>query len=128
MGTPMTEEQLGIYQDYVNEAYNQFVDIIVEGRDMNRERVLELADGRIYSSSQALELDLIDGISSYEEYQEMLRDKHEGHITFYQPEDELSYFSGLLGKLQKLLPKSEAQVLEELADSTESGVLMYYAR
>lgn len=128
MGTPMTEEQLGIFQDYVNEAYNQFVDIIVEGRDMDRERVLELADGRIYSSSQALKLDLIDGISSYEEYQERLQDKYDGRITFYEPIEEISYFSSLLGKLQTLLPKSEAQVLEELAGSTESGVLMYYAR
>lgn len=127
-GTPMTEEQLGIYQAYVDEAYNQFVDIIVKGRNLSREKVLELADGRIYSAAQALELDLIDGISGYEDYISMITDDFDNNITFYQPSEELSYFSTLFGKLQSLVPKSESQVLEELADSTESGVLMYYAK
>ncbi len=127
-GTPMTEEQLGIYLAYVDEAYNQFVDIIVKGRNLSREKVLELADGRIYSAAQALELDLIDGISGYEDYISMITDDFDNNITFYQPSEELSYFSTLFGKLQSLVPKSESQVLEELADSTESGVLMYYAK
>lgn len=127
-GTPMTEEQLGIYQAYVDEAYNQFVDIIVKGRNLSREKVLELADGRIYSAAQALDLDLIDGISGYEDYISMITDDFNNNITFYQPSEELSYFSKLFGKLQSLVPKSESQVLEELADSTESGVLMYYAK
>lgn len=127
-GTPMTEEQLGIYQAYVDEAYNQFVDIIVKGRNLSREKVLELADGRIYSAAQALELDLIDGISGYEDYIAMIEDDFDGAITFYQPSEKLSYFSTLFGKLQSLVPKSESQILEELADSTESGVLMYYAK
>lgn len=127
-GTPMTDEQLDIYQAYIDEAYNQFVDIIVKGRGLSREKVLELADGRIYSAAQALELDLIDGISGYEEYISSIQDDFNEDLTFYQPSEELSYFSMLFGKLQSLVPKSESQVLEELADSTESGVLMYYAK
>lgn len=127
-GTPMTEEQIGIYQSYVDEAYNQFVDIIVKGRNLSREKVLELADGRIYSAAQALEADLIDGISGYEDYIEQITDDFDGSITFYQPSEELSYFSMLFSKLKTLIPKSESQVLKELADSTESGVLMYYAK
>ena len=35
---------------------------------MDIETVIELADGRIYTAKQALELDLIDGISSYDSY------------------------------------------------------------
>ncbi len=128
-GTPMTEEQLGIYQSYVDEAYNQFVDIIAKGRNMDREQVLPLADGRIYSASQALDLDLIDGIDGYEEYLDKISDDFSNPITFYQPADNrLNYFSSLFGKIQSLIPKSESQILKELADSTESGVLMYYAR
>lgn len=128
MGTPMTEEQIGIYQAYVDEAYNQFVNIVAVGRGLSREKVLELADGRIYSAAQALELDLIDGISGYEDYISMINEDFGGAITFYQPSEELSYFSMLFNKLQTLVPKSESQILEELADSTESGVLMYYAK
>ena len=128
MGTPMTEEQIGIYQAYVDEAYNQFVDIVAAGRGLSREKVLELADGRIYSAAQALKLNLIDGISGYEDYLSMIEDDFGGMITYYQPSETFSYFSRLFFKLQKLVPKSESQILEEIADSTESGVLMYYAK
>ena len=127
-GTPMTKEQIGIYQAYVDEAYNQFVNIVAAGRGLSREKVLELADGRIYSAAQALDLDLIDGISGYEDYISRINEDFGGMITFYQPKEELSYFSMLFSKLQTLVPKSESQILEELADSTESGVLMYYAK
>jgi protease-4 len=127
-GTPMTDEQLSIYQAYVDEAYNQFVDVIVNGRGLSRDTVLELADGRIYSAAQALDLDLIDGICGYEDYLDSITEDFDPEITFYQPSRETSYFSMLFSKLQTLIPKSESQVLEELADSKESGVLMYYAK
>lgn len=127
-GTPMTQEQLDIYQAYVDEAYNQFVDVVANGRGLSRERVIELADGRIYSAAQALDLDLIDGICGYEEYLSMIEEDFDDAITYYQPSEEFSYFSSLFGSLQKLIPKSESQTLKEIADSTESGVLMYYAK
>jgi len=50
-----TPEEQEILQTYVDEAYYGFVDVIVEGRNLPREEVLELADGRIYSGRQALE-------------------------------------------------------------------------
>jgi protease-4 len=66
MVEPLTEEQIAIFQSLVDEAYYQFVNIVSEERDMDIETVIELADGRIYTAKQALELDLIDGISSYD--------------------------------------------------------------
>lgn len=63
---PMTEEQQAIFQSLVDEAYDQFAGIVAEERELSLERVREIADGRIYSAAQALELGLIDGIASYE--------------------------------------------------------------
>ena len=34
---------------------------------MDIDRVRELADGRIYTANQALEVDLIDGVATYDE-------------------------------------------------------------
>ena len=59
MGSPtekLTEEQQAIYQSLVDEAYDQFVDIVVEGRNMSLKRAKELADGRIYTAKQAAEM------------------------------------------------------------------------
>lgn len=62
-----TPEEQEILQTYVDEAYYGFVDVIVEGRSLPREEVLELADGRIYSGRQAVKLDLIDKLGGFEE-------------------------------------------------------------
>jgi protease-4 len=55
-----TEEELEILQAYVDEGYDQFVQVIVEGRGLPEEEVRELADGRVYSGQQAETLGLVD--------------------------------------------------------------------
>lgn len=56
----LTPEERDIFQSIVNEDYDGFVEVIVEGRDLSEERVRELADGRVYSGEQARELGLVD--------------------------------------------------------------------
>ena len=67
-GEELTEEQRNILQSLVDEAYQQFVDIIVAGRGLSESRVKELGDGRIYTAKQALDAKLIDGICTQDEY------------------------------------------------------------
>ncbi|NLY70135.1 MAG: signal peptide peptidase SppA [Clostridiales bacterium] len=64
---PLTQEQIAIFQSLVDEAYYQFVNIVSEERDMDIDTVIEIADGRIYTAKQALDLNLVDGISSYDD-------------------------------------------------------------
>src|SRR5690606_14792860 len=56
----MTESEKEILQKMINESYDQFVKVIVNGRGISEEKVREIADGRIYSGRQAKELNLID--------------------------------------------------------------------
>lgn len=57
---PLTPQEQTIMQSIVDESYNYFVDVVAQGRKMNREEVIKLADGRIYSGAQAKHLGLID--------------------------------------------------------------------
>ena len=52
-GLDLTQEQRDILQGLVDEAYDQFVDIVSKGRNLDEAKVRELADGRIYSAKQA---------------------------------------------------------------------------
>ncbi|MCC6781762.1 MAG: signal peptide peptidase SppA [Planctomycetes bacterium] len=62
---PMSEDERGILRGIVDELYDRFVDIVAQGRTgLSRERVVELADGRIYSAKQALESGLVDSIGT----------------------------------------------------------------
>ncbi len=70
IGSPLREltpEEWDIFEKLVDESYQQFVDIIAEGRQIPREEVLAMADGRIYSGRQAKELNLIDEFGSLED-------------------------------------------------------------
>jgi protease IV len=63
----LTPEQRVILEEFVDEAYTEFVRIIVEGRDMSEREVLTLADGRIYTGRQALTKGLVDDLGDFDE-------------------------------------------------------------
>jgi protease-4 len=64
---PPTSEEEAVWNALVNEAYQGFVDVIVEGRGMERTEVIRLADGRIYTGRQAKALGLIDELGNLED-------------------------------------------------------------
>ena len=121
-----TDEQIAIYQDQINEAYEKFVNIVADGRDMSVEDVKKLADGRTYTAKQAKNNGLIDEISLYPDMKDAMSKKL-GASTFYEMESDEGLLQSLFSKAESLVPKSEAQVLTETAKSVESGVPMYYA-
>jgi protease-4 len=55
-----------IFQSVIQDMYDQFVEVVVEGRGMDDQQVRKLADGRIYTGSQALANGLVDALG-YEE-------------------------------------------------------------
>lgn len=126
-GSELTDEQYDILQGMVDEAYEQFVSIIVEGRGLSTERVKELADGRIYTAKQALELDLIDGICTWEEYCGRIWDIEGDDINIFQRSENPYSFESLFASLQSLKPKSETEILTEYLEKEEVGGLRYYA-
>src|SRR5699024_9499864 len=60
----MTEEEHDIMQSMIDEMYDEFVDVIVDGRGMDEQTVREVGDGRIYTGKQAKEVELIDDLGS----------------------------------------------------------------
>jgi protease-4 len=65
---PMSDAERGQLQSVLDDMFERFVDVVVQGRPrLAPERVRALADGRIYSASQALEQGLVDGIGSIED-------------------------------------------------------------
>ncbi len=56
----MTEEEERILQSLINNAYEDFVRVVAEGRNMNIDHVKTIADGRIYDGRQAKEIGLVD--------------------------------------------------------------------
>ncbi len=57
---PMTEEEQEMLQSLVDESYYEFVSWVAENRNISMEKALQLADGRIYSGTQAEQVGLVD--------------------------------------------------------------------
>jgi protease IV len=70
----LTPEEREILQSIVDESYDEFVGVIVEGRGLPEARVREIADGRVYSGEQAKELGLVDSFGGLDEAVEVSRD------------------------------------------------------
>lgn len=75
--TAATDEQIAIYQGLVDESYQIFVGIVAEERGIPLEKAIQIADGRVYTPQQALELNLIDGIMSFDDFITTMENKPE---------------------------------------------------
>lgn len=129
-GLELTEEQYAILQSLVDESYEQFVDIVCEGRNLDEATVKTLADGRIYSAKQALEHNLIDAIGSFEDEQIdfAVEEGISDSVLYHSPEAEtVNFWMSLYGKIADLKPKSEMDFVKDIMENNGNGVLKYYA-
>ncbi len=71
MGSPfraMTAEERSIFQGVIDAFYEQFLEVIDQGRpNLSMEEIRRLADGRIYTGPQAKALGLVDDIGYLED-------------------------------------------------------------
>jgi len=61
----ITPNEQVIFQSMVDDIYQQFVNTVSQGRGMDQEQVSKLADGRVFTGSQALENGLVDEMGNY---------------------------------------------------------------
>jgi protease-4 len=64
---PMTPEERRLLQALLDDVHGQFIAAVAEGRKLDRDRVLQFADGRILSGAQARDLRMVDVLGSLED-------------------------------------------------------------
>ena len=129
-GLDLTDEQRDILQSLVDEAYDQFAGIVSEGRGLDINTVKKIADGRIYSAKQAKEKGLVDEIGSEDELKALIRKENKlGKDIVYDvaKSSGSDFLSGLMGSVQKIMPKSDSELAVDIVENKGKGVLMYYA-
>jgi protease-4 len=72
----LTPEVREATQKVVQDLYGLFIDMVAEQRNLPRDKVLGLADGRVFSGRQAKDLGLIDGIGGEAEAREWLAETY----------------------------------------------------
>ena len=122
---PPTEEQLAIMQSVSDQAYNQFVGIVAEGRGMSEETVCGLADGRIYTAQQGVDNGLIDEIATSEEFDDAVKAELGDDLVFnrsvYQ-QDPWTEFANRFSQVGNALHPASASSELESALRTLDGL------
>lgn len=62
LSRPKTDEEMALLQAWVDESYDDFVALVAEGRGLDEARVREIAEGRVWTGIDALEIGLVDEI------------------------------------------------------------------
>lgn len=69
-----TDPQWARFQDWLDRVYEDFTTKVADGRDLPKEKVLEIAKGRIWSGEDALELALVDHLGGFPKALERVRE------------------------------------------------------
>ena len=116
VGSPfreMTEEEQALWAGIIDQVYDRFVAVVAQARDLPLEDVRELADGRVYTGQQALELGLVDELgrpdAAIAKAAELGGIEGEPQVIELKP--TTSFFDTLLYSFQ---PRSALPALEEI--------------
>jgi protease-4 len=67
LSRPATPEELKRTQDMVDEVYDLFLTKVAEGRNLPKDKVHEIAQGRVWSGKEALNLKLVDELGGLQD-------------------------------------------------------------
>jgi protease-4 len=102
----MNDEDRRVLQNVIDDVYEQFIEDVADARDLGVDEVRRMADGRIYTGRQALELGLIDELGGLEEAIKLSAELTgiEGEPHVVTKEEEFSLFDFLTGKVSARFP------------------------
>jgi protease-4 len=67
MTREMSKEEREILQSMINDSYESFLNAVSQGRNIPKEKLKDIADGRVFTGNQALRLGLIDKIGDLQD-------------------------------------------------------------
>ena len=113
---PFKEEEIDMLRSYILDSYDQFVNVVAEGRDMSYDEVHRIAQGRVWTGMRAQELGLVDELGGMKEATALMKEL--GGFKDIRLEDYSYKYSGFTVNIGAggILAKTEqlVQLPEEL--------------
>lgn len=123
----MTEVERNMLQEMLNDSYEDFVDIIEEGRDMTEAEVKAVADGRILNGRQAIEAGLADDYGFLEDVVQAIKTDYnleDAEVFEYGYSQNISSLFAM--KAQSLLGVDmESKLIAKLIADNSAPSMMY---
>jgi len=122
----MTSKDIAVMQGLVDNMYERFIDVVESGRDLSRDEIYTLADGRIYDGVQAVENGLIDELGYFSDALTDIKANYslEGAQVILLGENNLNKLSSLFLNFKGPTPK-QILPLPEINTDEKSPQMMY---
>src|SRR5699024_8664392 len=127
----MKDEEKEILQTMIDELYDEFVQVIVDGRGMPESKVRKLGDGRVYTGKQAKENNLVDELGTLEDTVALMEEDHDlkgASVIEY----ETSYnFKQLIGASAQSMFKSDGRlsgIMDQIRNSDGPRAMYLYSK
>lgn len=72
----LEDKQRALLQHVIDDFYRFFIGLVTERRQLNKNEIALVSDGRIFTGRQALDAKLVDQLGGEKEAKEWLREKH----------------------------------------------------
>lgn len=63
----LNEKDREYFQDIVDDSYDQFLNVVSSSRNLNKEELKDIANGRVFTGRQAKEIGLIDTLGTFDD-------------------------------------------------------------
>ena len=95
---PLSKEDRELLQRVVDDVQEQFVEAVAEGRQMPPEEVKKVADGRVFTGRQALELKMVDRLGGLQDSIDLLAEQVgiEGKPEVVQETEKVHFLDWLM--------------------------------
>lgn len=93
---PLSGDGRSYLQDYVDAVYSTFVDTLAEYRGVSEQKILTMADGKIFIGQDALEIGLVDGIAPLDDVLRMKTSPGSGPSNKTRPTATLQTFESIV--------------------------------
>ena len=123
-----TEEEKAMLQEIINESYEDFVDVVEQGRGMTEAQVKQVADGRILGGTQAMRAGLVDAVGDVDDTVAALRtdfNLEDAELFEYSSDNNTlgSLFGAKVGAL--FGPSEEEKLMQKILSTSNSPRMMY---
>jgi len=127
----MTSEEKELLQAMVDELYDEFVKVIVDGRDMSESKVRDLGDGRVYTGKQAKENELVDELGTMEDTIAMMEEDYDlkgAKVIQYDASFNFKQFMGASAKSVFQSDSDLMKVMDQIRESDGPRAMYLYSK
>jgi protease-4 len=119
----MKPEERQMLTSIVDELYDQFVAVVMEGRGMDRPSVEKAANGGIYTANQSRELGLVDAIGDYDDAIAWFEQRVGGDVRLVEQRRRPGFTDLLFGAFSGA---PEMSAIDRLMTSSTGPRFLYY--